>query len=372
MKSNRLLSLDALRGFDMLMIMGFGPLVINLCIALGWGSDCALAQQFTHVKWHGLRFEDTIFPLFLFLAGVSWPFSLASRRARGDTTAAILRKIASRCAALMFLGFVYNGLLKFDFAHMCWGPVLTRIGIAWAVAATLSVLVGLRGRIAIAVTILLAYWAICVFVTAPDAAAGLDPLSMKGCFAGWVDRMLMPGRLTQPGIIANQGILSTFPAVVTAMLGVFAGEFLRREDLTGERKAAGLALGAAGLVCAGLLVAFGCGRYSMPHNKILWSTSFTLTVGGYSAAMLSLFYWLIDVKGWWKRTLFFRVIGMNSITIYMAQWLIPFKAVSERVFGGIAGLFGGAWSAVVLSVGYVTLCWLLLYFLYRKNTFLKV
>lgn len=367
----RLLSLDALRGFDMLMIMGFGPLVINLCVALGWGADCALAQQFRHVEWHGLHFEDTIFPLFLFLAGVSWPFSLASRRAHGDTTAAILRKIVSRCAVLVLLGFVYNGLLKFDFANMCWGAVLVRIGIAWAVAAVLSVFVGLRGRIAIAVAILLAHWAICAFMTAPDAA-GFAPLSMKGCFAGWLDRMFLPGRLTQPGVIANQGILSTFPAIVTAMLGVFAGELLRREDLTGGRKAAWLALGAAGLVCAGLLVAFGCGRYSIPHNKILWSASFTLTVGGYSAAMLSLFYWLIDVRGWWKRTLFFRVIGMNSITIYVAQWLIPFKAVSEKVLGGFAGLLGTSWSAVVLSAGYVTICWLFLWFLYRKNTFLKV
>ena len=89
----RMPSLDALRGFDMLMIMGFGPLVISVCAALGWGTDCALAQQFEHVEWNGLRFEDTIFPLFLFLAGVSWPFSCAKQRERGTATRAIGRRI---------------------------------------------------------------------------------------------------------------------------------------------------------------------------------------------------------------------------------------------------------------------------------------
>ena len=368
--STRLVSLDVLRGFDMMFIMG-APAVLTLTLtALGCRCE-GLEEQFRHVAWHGLRFYDTIFPLFLFLAGVSWPFSLAKRRARGDSTARIVRKIVSRGLTLALLGFVCNGLLKFDFGSLVWGSVLARIGIAWAVAAALSVFLDVRKRVAIAGIILLAHWAVCVLVVAPDAQ-GLDPLSMEGCFAGWLDRTLLPGRLTHPGVISNQGILSTFPAVVTAMLGVFAGEFLRRDDLSGNRKTAGLAVGAALLAVLGVLTSVGFGRWSMPFNKILWSSSFTLVVGGYSAAMLAIFYWLIDVKGWWRRTLFFRVIGMNSITIYLANRILGFRCFADFFFGGVSSLLPSAWGAVVLSAATLAFEWLFLYFLFKKNVFLRV
>jgi len=368
--NRRLVSLDVLRGFDMLFIMGFASALTLTLTALGWRQEW-LETQFEHVAWHGLRFEDTIFPLFLFLAGVSWPFSLAKRRARGDTTASIVCKIVQRGLTLVVLGFIYNKVLTLDFVNMTWGSVLTRIGIAWAVAATLSVFAGRRMRVFVAVAILLAHRAVCVLVSAPDAP-GLDPLSMKGCFAGWVDRMLLPGKLTQPGIISNQGILSTFPAIVTAMLGVFAGELLRRDDLSGNVKAARLAFGAGGLIAAGVLVAFGFGRLSMPFNKILWSSSFVLTVGGYSAAMLAVFYWLIDVKGWWKRTLFFRVIGMNSITIYLLNRIMGFAIIANFFFSGVAGRLPETWGKALIAVTTVGFEWLFLYGLYRKDVFLRV
>lgn len=369
-KGERLLSLDVLRGFDMMFIMGVTGFVTLTLTALGC-RQLWLEEQFQHAVWHGLRFEDTIFPLFLFLAGVSWPFSLAKRRARGDTNARIVRKILQRGLTLVVFGFIFNGVCALDFENMIWGAVLTRIGIAWALAAALSVFVGTRGRIVLATVILLAYWAVCVFVAAPDAA-GLDPLSMNGCFAGWVDRVLLPGKLTVPGVISNQGILSTFPAIVTAMLGIFAGELLRRQDLSGQAKTVRLLVGALGLAAAGVLMAFGFGRFSMPFNKILWSSSFVLAVGGYSAAMLALFYWLIDVKGWWKSTLFFRVIGLNSITIYMLNGIMGFGQFSKFFFGGLAGLVPDVWGQVILAGTTVGFEWLFLYALYRKEIFLRV
>lgn len=369
-KEGRLVSLDVLRGFDMLFIMGFTGLLTKLLAAGGCPSPW-LEMQFQHVAWHGLRFEDTIFPLFLFLAGVSWPFALAKRRERGDATVAIVRKVLSRGLALVLLGFVYNGVLKLDLANMIWGAVLTRIGIAWAVAALLSVFLDVRKLVTVSIVTLLAYWAVCVFVAAPDAA-GAEPLSVEGCFAGWVDRQWMPGRLTQPGLISNQGLLSTVPAVVTALLGILAGRLLIRGDLTKEHKAALLAGGALGLAALGVFVAYGCGRYSLPFNKILWSSSFVLAVGGYSAGMLALFYWLIDVKGWWRHTLFFRVIGMNSITIYLANRIIGFGSTAAFFFGGVARHLPSAWGGVTLAAATLGVEWLFLYFLYRKNVFLKV
>ncbi len=366
----RLVSIDVLRGFDMMFIMGL-PAVVTLTLsALGLRQEW-MEEQFRHAQWHGLRFEDTIFPLFLFLAGTSWPFSLARRRARGDSNAAIMRKIVWRGLALSFLGFVYNGFFRLDFANMVWGAVLTRIGIAWAIAAALSVFAGTRARMLIAVAVLAVHWAICVLVSAPDAPS-LDPLSMEGCFAGWLDRTLLPGKLTHPGLISNQGVLSTFTSVVTAMLGVFAGELLRRVDLSGRRKAVCLAEVAAMLGVAGFLVAHGFGRLSMPINKILWSSSFVLVVGGYSMAMLALFFWLIDVTGWWRNTLFFRVIGMNSITIYMMNCIMGFGLFAKFFFGGMAGALPDAWGRVVLAAATFGFEWTFLYALYRKDVFLRV
>ena len=364
------MSLDVLRGFDMMFIMGLTTVVTQLFSALGCDVS-GLERQFHHAPWHGLSFYDTIFPLFLFLTGVSWPFSLSKRRAQGHSNSAIVGKIVRRGLTLVFFGFVCNGLFNLDFANMTWGAVLVRIGIAWAFAAALSVFVGTRGRIALAVGILLAHWAVCVFVVAPDAQ-GLDPLSMEGCFAGWLDRTLLPGKLTHPGVISNQGILSTFPATVTAMLGVFAGEFLLRDDLPGNCKTAGLTVGAALLAVLGVLMSVGFGRWSMPLNKTLWSSSFTLVVGGYSALLLAIFYWLIDVKGWWRRTLFFRVIGMNSITIYMANRIMGFGVFAAFFFGGFAHLLPPEWGRVVLSAATFGFGWLFLLFLYSRKIFLRV
>lgn len=369
-KDGRLLSLDVLRGFDMLFIIGGTTLVLDVIAAFGWRVEW-VEVQLHHAAWHGLHFYDTIFPLFLFLAGVSWPFSLAKQRERGLLTSAIVRKIIRRGAVLSLLGFAYNGLLKLDFGNMIWGAVLTRIGIAWMIAALLSVFVRTCKLILLSIIILLAYWGVCVFVAAPDAP-GLDPLSMRGCFAGWVDRVLMPGKLTHEGVISNQGILATVPAVVTALLGVFSGKLLRRVDVCGLKKSVFLGIGAVVLLALGFLMAYGFGCYSMPFNKVLWSSSFTLAVGGYSMGLLALFYWLIDVKGFRRWTLLFQVIGMNSITVYLAIRIMGFSSFADFFFGGMANMLPPVWGRVLLSGATLWFAWAFLYFLYRKKLFLRV
>jgi len=369
--ADRLESLDVLRGFDMLFIMGFSEFLVQLLSSMGLEFPW-LTEQFHHAVWHGLRFEDTIFPLFLFLSGVSWPFSLAKRRRRGDSTGKILGKIMTRALLLVLMGFVYNGILKLDFANMVWGAVLVRIGLAWAVAAVLSVFFGVRSRVWMACVILLGHWMVCVLLQAPDTPFGSDPLSAEGCFAGWLDRRLLPGRLTNEGVISSQGVFSTFPAVVTAMFGTFAGELLRRADVSGKTKTLQLFSAGGALVAVGVLVASAFGRYSMPFNKILWSSSFTLVVGGYSAILLAVFYWTIDVRRCWHRTLFFRVIGMNSLTIYMARRIVPFGAIATFFVGGLAGLLPEVLGRAVVLGAVVAIEWIFLWFLYRKKVFLRV
>ena len=384
-QTQRLMSLDALRGADMLCIMGGSSLVVALCALFG-AKDCWLAEQMTHVAWHGFRHHDTIFPLFLFLAGVSWPYSLAGQRARGKSTAAIVRKILVRMTLLVFLGFASSTFFAFDFANVRYAQVLGHIGIGWAVAALLALFVrSFAVRFGVLVAILVGYWALLKFVPAPDAVAlaastdpaiakkvaayaayGTDGFSFVGNLVGWVDRNYLPGKMHEL-VFDPEGILSSIPAVATAMLGVFTGELLRRTDVSGNRKTL-LLLG------AGVVSTVACLVWEpwCPINKKIWTSTFVLAAGAYSFAMLALFYWIVDVLGWRRWAFFFRVIGMNAITIYLLMRFVQFRAISNFFFSGVAGLGDGSWSKVALIAGQILVEWLLLLFLYRKNTFLKV
>lgn len=353
----------------MLFIMGFSGLIANLCALVPGEVTNEIARQMGHVAWDGLAHHDTIFPLFLFLAGVSFPFSLANQREKGATTWDIHKKILRRMLMLILFGLIYNGLFQLNFAELRCASVLARIGIAWAIAAILFVHFGLRTRIIIAAAILLGYGWLSVAVAAPDVP-GADPLSMEGCLVGYIDRLFLPGRLLyNNGNFDPEGLLSTLPAVVTAMLGIFTGELIRipNEKISGNRKTVWML--AAALILAIIAWAF---KGILPINKQLWSSTFVCAVGAYSLAMMALFYYIIDVRGWQKWTFPFRVIGMNSITIYMVQRIVSFGGISRFFFGGIAGLCNEQWGAVINAAGIVMVGWLFLYFLYRQKIFLKV
>lgn len=368
-KNKRLLSLDALRGFDMLFIMGFSGLVMAVCSLFPGGAECWLARTMEHVDWNGLAHHDTIFPLFLFIAGISFPFSYAKQLAGGMSSKAIYLKILKRFLILVALGIVYNGFFKLDFSTLRICSVLGRIGFAWAVAAVLYINFKPMTRAVIAGAILIGYWLVAAYIPAPDVPGG-DPLTMEGTIVGWVDRMITPGRLIyNNGNFDPEGLLSAIPAVVTAMLGMFTGEFVRLPEtrISGAKKSGYMGLAALAMLAVGLLWSL-----VFPINKMLWSSSFVLVVGSYSLAMFALFYWIIDVKGWQKWTLFFRVIGLNSITIYMAQKIINFGSIRNFFLGGLVEILPETWGAVVNYAGFVTVCWLFLYFLYRQKIFLKI
>lgn len=363
----RLQSLDALRGFDMFFIMGGGSLFIALATLFPTPFFEAIAQQMHHVEWHGFAFEDMIFPLFLFIAGISFPFSLEKQRAQKKTETAIYQKIIRRGLTLVLFGLIYNGLLSFDFEHQRYASVLGRIGLAWMFASLLFVRTRTITRVWITGAILVGYWLLLAFVPAPDGG-GAGVYTMEGCLVGYVDRILLPGRLHLT-IHDPEGILSTLPAIATALLGMFTGEFikLQKEGLTETRKV--LCLAGAG--CLLLLVGLGW-NFFFPINKNLWTSSFVCFVGGISMLLFALFYYIIDVRECRSWTLFFTVIGMNSITIYMAQRFIRFTYTSDALFGGLAGLFPEAAQPLVGAIGYIAVCWGFLYFLYRQRIFLKV
>lgn len=362
-KNSRLLSLDVLRGFDMFFIMGGGPLMIALCSALG-APDCAFARQFHHVPWDGFAFEDLIFPLFLFIAGVSFPFSAAKRLAQGMNKASLVVHVLRRGLMLVFLGLVYNGFFKFDFAHLRIFGVLQLIGFAWMVAALLYLAFRRKVRGLIAVALLVGAWLLFRFVGAPDFP-GAAPFSPEGNLGCWIDRSIFGNHIYKT-LFDPEGTAGLLPSIVTPMLGMFAGELLQGA-FSGAKKTMILLASAVGMISAGLLLSL-----SVPVVKALWSSSFVLVAGGCSAALLAIFYFFIDVKGWSRGMFFFRVIGMNAITIYLAQRIVGVGVASDFLFGGTVALLPMGWQSVGSSLAYIAVCWLFLYFLYRRNIFIKV
>lgn len=362
----RLASLDALRGFDMFWIMGGDHLVYVVAALCGYP---AFEKTFGHVAWEGLQFMDTVFPTFLFMAGVSFPFSLAGSLKRGLSRGQVARRALRRGITLMLLGIVYWGFLKrLDFATFRIPSVLAYIGFGWMVAAWIYLYVrSVAGRIAVAVLILTAVTLFFGLVPAPDAAADAVRFSAQWHFGCWLDRTVLGPHALTP-LFDNEGFAGLMPTVVSAMLGMFAGDIVRHGGIAATGRKALHLLGCAAL-CAGLGFALSA---FYPIVKNLWSPSFVLVVGGYSFALFALFYWIIDVRGCIRWSFFFRVIGMNSITIYLAQRFVGFRGAAEFFLGGLAGLLPAALGQLLLAAGYIAVCWLFLLFLYRKNVFLKI
>jgi len=364
----RLLSLDTLRGFDMFWIMGGEEIFHVLAKTTGAAWAVLLAEQFVHPDWNGFAPYDLIFPLFIFMAGVSTPFSLGSRLEKGASRAELARKVISRGLILVLLGIIYNnGLFTKPFHELRFPSVLGRIGLAGMGAQLIYIYAGQRAQYGWFAGLLLGYWALLMLVPVPGCGAGV--LTMECSLAGYVDRLLVPGRLYKD-VHDPEGLLSTLPAVGNALLGIFAGNLLRTDGrtLNGNQKVVRLAL--AGAVCVGLGLLWG---QVFPINKNLWTSSFMLLTGGLSLLLLAGFYWVIDVRGYTRWTILFTVIGMNSILIYLAGEFIDFEHTTQALFGGLLSFFTAAPLRAVAGVlAFLAVKWAFLYFLYRKKVFLRV
>jgi len=364
----RLHALDALRGFDMFWIIGGGGIFIALANLTGWPVLVWWKSQLSHVEWHGFRFEDMIFPLFLFIAGISFPYSMVKRTAGAEGRRALYPHIVRRGLTLVLLGILHgNGGIRFDFNELRYGSVLGHIGLAWMFAALIFMNSRFKTCLIWVIGILVGYWLLLRFSLAPDLGA-TDPFSMEGCLVGYVDRLLLPGKLYKK-IHDPEGILSTIPAIATALLGMLTGSFVMRQPKDGKPSDTVLkmVLAATGLILLGLAWDF-----VFPINKNLWTSSFVCFVGGLSLLLFSLFYMVIDVWGIERWSRFFVVIGMNSITVYMAPKIVDFNKAEQFIFGGLLALFPKEWSALLAAIAYMVVIWCFLYILYRKRIFLKV
>jgi len=368
--SERLLSIDALRGFDMFWIIGGERVAKAIAKASDSPTGKVVQEQLEHAEWHGFRLNDLIFPLFLFLVGTVLPFSLGKVRAQGQGRWGELRRIARRGVLLFALGLLCNNVLQFQWDSLRVAGVLQRIAICYAIAALISVWASPKGIALILVSILIGYWALLANVGAPGGRAG--DYSKKGNLAGWVDRHYLPGDIKPAyyGDGDNEGILSTIPAVATTLLGVLAGYLLRSTQAPWTKVASLVGAGIASLVAGTLWNSW------FPVNKILWTSSFVLVAGGLSLLLLSLFYAVIDVLKFRRWAFFFVVIGANAITIFVAPRFIDFDHFARFFLGGTYRL-AEEWGSVdarliVTALGVLMAKWLFLYWLYRNKIFLRV
>lgn len=372
--ANRLDSLDALRGFDMFWIMGAEDIFHSMAKATGSPGWTALSDQFMHPDWNGFHFYDLIFPLFLFIAGVATPYSLERAMEKGATRRKLLWRVVRRALLLVILGIIYNneGLQLHPLSQIRYASVLGRIGIAYLFAAIIYLYArpGLRMLVMSCWFggLLIGYWLLLLFNAAPGFHRG--DLSMQGNFVSYVDTLFLPGKLYRE-IHDPEGLLSTIPAIATGLAGILAGSFLKHSLLSPARKALRLTL--AGSACLFLAQVWNT---VFPINKNLWTSSFVLMAGGLSLLLLALFYWLIDVRGYKKWSFFFRVIGMNSLLIYMAGTFIDWDYTNTACFqwlGQWVGRWAGApFNAVTMAVSLVGLEWMLLYFLYKNKIFIRI
>jgi len=300
-------------------------------------------------------------PLFLFIVGAVMPFSLDRRIAAGSGKLALYKHILLRVIILWLLGMIQDELLAFDLNKLrLYSNTLQAIASGYLIAAVVMLHFRPKVQHLIFGGLLLAYWALLTFVPVPGAGPG--QLTPEGNLAIYIDKSLM-GRFQDR--TAYTWILSSMTFAATVLMGVFAGRFLR-QNRSGYSKV--LWLLAAGLAC--LLAGLAWSTF-FPIIKYIWSSSFVLFSGGICLILLGLFYLVIDVWGYRKWAFGFVVIGSNAIVAYMLPTFVPFRSISGFFVNGLDKWLGG-WTEFTHALAAFFVLWLLLLFLYRKNTFVKI
>lgn len=363
--SNRLYSLDALRGFDMFWIIGAEDIVHGLAKvthSLFWENFSA---QLIHPEWNGFTMYDLIFPLFIFLAGVSTPFSVGKALDEGVSKNVLLKRVVKRGIILFVLGVIYNNGLTFrPLAEIRFSSVLGRIGIAYMLANIIYLYAKQRWLIIWFSALLIGYYLILKFMSAPGFAPG--DLTIEGNFASYVDRMVLPGKLSM-GIHDTVGFFNNIPAIGNALAGIIVGIFLKRTHISRKEKA--LYLLASGLIS---LVIAQIWNLDFPINKNLWSSSFVMQTVGCSLLFFAIFYYVIDVLGYKKWAFAFQVIGVNSILIYLSEKFIEWEYTAKKIFDWIYQLAGDPSFIIFVAIAILLIKWLSLKFLHDKKVFLRV
>jgi len=321
-----------------------------------------LTRQFEHVEWIGFSAWDLIMPLFLFVSGVSLPFSLSKWTGTGRDRKKLYLRLVRRILLLWVLGMMVQGnLLQFDLSHLhLYSNTLQSIASGYLVATILLLTVSISWQIIATGLLLVAYWVLLAIVPIPGHGAGV--LEPHVNLAMYVDEAVL-GRFRDG--TTYTWVLSSMGFAASVLLGALGGHVLRSDRSPNKR--AFTLLGAA----VGCLAAAWIWGIWFPIIKHIWTSSMVLWAGGWSYLLLAGFYWLIDVKKYRKWAFPFIVIGMNAIGVYVATHLIDFGHISDGLVGGLAEHLGHA-GPFVVQFSALLIVWLILFYLYRKKTFLRV
>jgi predicted acyltransferase len=360
-RTERLVSLDALRGFDMFWIIGGTAILQGLGKVIQRPFFDQFLEQFDHVPWQGLHFYDLIWPLFMFIMGAAIPLAVAKRRARGESDRALLLHALWRAIIMFCLGTITQGnLLLFDWSRFrpCYS-VLHGLAAGYLVASIVTLKVKPKWHAATIAALLLVYWALVMLVPVPGVGAGV--LTPQGNLPTYVDKLIL-GHLHYG---ENTWFLSYLGFGASVLLGVMAGQMLM-SALKPMRKVFSLLIAGSVSLLGGLVWSL-----SFPVIKLMWTSSYVLVSGGLSFMALALFYWIIDVLGYKKRAFGLIVIGMNSIAVYLATEIFDFRQVGNIFVGGLLPRIG-PWAALVEASAAFVVVWLILYWMYRKKEFIRI
>jgi predicted acyltransferase len=365
----RIMSIDALRGFDMFWIIGGERIFSSLNDVFDNSTTQLIKTQLTHVKWEGFRFEDLIMPLFLFIVGVVMPFAFNKRLELGHSKFRLYRHIVIRFVILFVLGMIAQGrLLEYDLSQLrIFSNTLQAIAVGYLISAIIMLNLKLKWQIVTTGALLLLFWALMMLVPVPEHGAGV--LTPEGNLAIYIDRLILGSFIdgTDP---PYTWILSGMTFTCTVMFGVFAGHLLRSEK-AGIQKVFLLAVMGVVSLVIGWIWNDRLWIFSFPIIKHLWTSSFVIYSAGWCFLLLAFFYLIIDVLGLKRWAFGFKVIGMNAIAVYMATRVFNFRNIGDIFVGGLEK-WCGPWNGFIQALAGFVVVWLILFWMYRKKTFIKI
>ena len=355
----RLLSLDAFRGLTMLFMV----LVNN-------GGGPISYPPLQHSDWNGWTMTDTVFPSFLWIAGVAITLALGRRLEAGEAPGKLLKIVFRRAVIIYVLGLLVYAFPHFSLSHQRLLGVLQRIAICYLAASIIYLYCGVRAQIIWIIGLFAVYWAMMAFIDVPGYGPG--NLTVEGNFAHYIDRIVLgTHNYAQTKTWDPEGIVSTLPAIGTALLGVMAGHILRLPIPLALRRN-------RLLIAGGFLIALGLiWNLKLPINKKLWTDSFATFMAGLDFAVLAVFVWLVDEHGIRKWIKPLTITGMNAITVYLAsEFLSEFldatplhREIYGRFFAPIASPMN---ASLLWALSFTLLMYLLAWFLYRRRWFLRI
>ncbi len=363
-ESARLIALDAFRGFTIAAMI-----LVNYP-----GSWHHVYPPLLHVEWHGITPTDLIFPFFIFIVGVSIVLAYNKRLDAGHPKNEMYQKIVTRSVKIFAVGIFLALFPLFNFENIRVAGVLQRIALVFAACAFLYLNTDWKTQAWTGAVILIAYWLAMTLI--PTPGPGKPMLEPGVNLAAWIDQQLLPGRMWQ-GDWDPEGILSTFPAIVTGITGMLAGKLI----VSGKsRERTVIWLFSIGFICT---VAGEMWGWVFPINKNIWTSSYVLYTSGLAAMTLATAMFIIDMLGYRRGTRFGIIYGANAITAYVLAgvlsglfYSIPYwggDSLNHHFVGGLSGMgLEPKFASLMFALIYVFIIYVPVYFLYRKKIFIKL